>query len=403
MNIDRLSIIKRHSSRDLQKLYLHFDSVYKNPDCQKSFQKHLEEEFNTEPFEFCLLAEKFNKLKDEKEKLTLFFKIYEGYLATNSEKEINLSGDIKATFHKNFQEQLESKDKWIVPEETEIFERIKKNVESQLYHDVFPRFRRTEQCLKLLEKYQNDTNLCEMKEVRDFPYTDEDFQIEIVTDKDIGLLDRLMEDTYDWKLLFSDRKAKMNSYYMKKCFFPNVSFFKNSRVHKFESIVPFGMDQCIEALCSISQTIKSDEALEYIDCLSYLTPEESLKKYPDLLTTKRANGIFDAILIIPMMIPRKALDVVTTYIDKNGSWIRVIKPKIPDYINSPKDWDKSHQSEIGGNLMKYHLSPNLLRFQLTPVSETETKYTYVHIFQMYGNLLVKHIDNQLVICLFCFD
>jgi hypothetical protein len=271
-----------------------------------------------------------------------------------------------------------------------------------LYHDVFPRFRRTELCLKLIEKYQNDTNLCELKEVRDFPYTDDDFQFEIVTDKDIGLLDRLMEDTYDWKILFSDRKAKMNSYYMKKCFFPNVSFFKNSRIHKFESIVPFGMDQCIEALCSVSQTLKSDDALQYIHCISYLTPEESLKKYPELLTTKRANAIFDAILNIPMMLPRKALDIVTTYFDKNGKWIRVIKPKIPDYVHSVEDWDKSYHCEMDGSKVKCHLSPNFLRFQLTPISETETKYTYVHIFQMYGNFLVKHVDNQLVKCLIYF-
>jgi hypothetical protein len=363
---------------DLQKYHIHFHSIYQNEDMKKSFLKHLESEFNTEPFEFCLFAYEFENLEKDEEKLSSFFQIYDCYLKNNSEKEINISGEKKDIFYKKNSDQLESKDKWISKDEREIFQSLRICIENQLYHDVFPRFIRSTQCMKVLEKHQRDSKTLELKQIYDFPYKDSDFEQEIITNKDISFLDRLMEDSYDWDLVYSEKKTHTNTFFLKKSYLPDVTFFNHSKVYKFESIIPFGIDQCIEGLCSINQLKKYDFIVEDGLLVSYLNPEEGMKKYPDEIKNKRGNAVIDMSVKIPLSKKRRPLNVATIYFDKDGSWVRIIKAKIPEFIKDTSDWDKIHKGTFDGKKMEFYGSPNIMRFQLTRISDTLTKYTNIH-------------------------
>jgi hypothetical protein len=371
---------KRVSSFDLQKHHVHFHSIYHNEEMKLSFLKHLESEFNTEPFEFCLLVEEFETKKLGEEKLKLFFVIYETFLKNNSDKEINLSGEIKQLFNQKNSEQLESNDKWISKDEENIFSSIRVSIENQLYHDVFPRFIRTMNCIKVLEKHSRDSKVLELKQIYDFPYKDSDFESEIVTDNDIAFLDRLMEDSYDWDLVYSENKSHTNTFLLKKSYLPDVSFFKDSKVYKFESMIPFSLEQCIEGLCSINQLKKYDDVVDEGILVSYLSPEEGMKKYPDAIKMKRANAVIDMRIKLPMAKFRRPLDVATTYFDKDGSWIRIVVPKIPDFIKDPSDWGKCHKGTYDGKKIEFYGAPNIMRFQLTKISENLTKYTHINSF-----------------------
>jgi hypothetical protein len=371
-------MLSKRSSFDLQKHHVHFHSIYQNEEMKISFLKHLESEFNTEPFEFCLLVEEFEAKKQDEEKLKLFFEIYEIYLKNNSEKEINISGEIKQVFNQKNSEQIENKEKWILKEEKTIFSSIRVSIESQLYHDVFPRFIRTTNCIKVLEKHHRDSKVLELKQIYDFPYKDSDFETEIVTDTDITFLDRLMEDSYDWDLVYSENKSHTNTFFLKKSYLPDVSFFKDSKVYKFESMIPFSLEQCIEGLCSINQLKKYDNVVEDGILVSYLSPEEGMKKYPDEIKTKRANAVIDMKVKLPMSKFRRPLDVATTYFDKDGNWIRIVVPKIPDFIKDPSDWGKCHKGTYDGKKIEFYGAPNIMRFQLTKISETLTKYSHIN-------------------------
>jgi hypothetical protein len=232
----------------------------------------------------------------------------------------------------------------------------------------------------------------ELKQIYDFPYKDSDFDTEIVTDNDISFLDRLMEDSYDWNLVYSENKSHTNTFFLKKSYLPDVSFFKDSKVYKFESMIPFSLEQCIEGLCSINQLKKYDKVVEDTNLVSYLSPEEGMKKYPDDIKTNRANAVIDMKINIPMVKTRRGLDIVTTFFDVNGNWIRIVKPKIPDFVKQTSDWKKPHKGIFDGKKIEFYASPNIMRFQLTKISDNLTKYTQIHSF-----LLLTH-SFSLSIC-----
>eukprot|EP01080_Neovahlkampfia_damariscottae_P003760 gene3760-6648_t len=384
------------TSFELDRIHIHFNSIYTNEDMKNSFMKHLESEFNTEPFEFVLKVKEFESEEEEKLKLKLFFEIYDTYIIKNSPKEINLSAENLENFRKKNKIQLEDRNTNLL--ENEPFDILKRIIHSQLLHDVFPRFIRSDLCIKTIKLHQRDSKVVEKREVYDFPYKDEDFTSEIVTDIDIEFMNRLMKDGYDWELVFSDKKLQMNTFYFKNEYFPNVSFLKDSNIQKFESIIPFGLQHCIDALVPISQVKKYDRAIVDIKCKSYLDGDESLKKYPDQMKMKRSNAVFNitAKLPVPGSKQRRGLDATTTYFDHKGNWIRIMKPIIQNFIKKPNDWEKSHKEKIDGKTTKFYAMPSFLKFQLTPISENKTKYTYIHIFNICGSFMMKKMTKTVI-------
>ena len=249
-----------------------------------------------------------------------------------------------------------------------------------MYHDVFPRFIRSDLCLKVIKEFQKDPNVVEHRQIIDFSYKDDDFKIPIITDQDVKFMNRLMEDGYDWELVFTDKKLQMNSFVLNRCYFPNVSFLKNSNVYKFESIIPFDLEHCIDALCPISELKKYDSAVKKMDLISYLNAEESKKQFPDEIASKRSNAVFEVLIKLPIpgLSHRKSEDIVSTYYDKDGSWIRVIKMGVPSFIKKESDWSKVHKKEIDGKNVSFYAIPGMMQFKLTKVSENSTKYSQIH-------------------------
>eukprot|EP01080_Neovahlkampfia_damariscottae_P011419 gene11419-4586_t len=389
--------LKKQTSFELERIHIHFNSIYTNEDMKKAFMKHLENEFNPEPFEFCLKVKHFESTKEDQEKVKLFFEIYDNYITKNSPKEINLSSDNIVKFKKQNERQLNNRNKWI-SELIDHFDILYRVINSQLLYDVFPRFIRTDLCINTVKSHIKDYTVVENREAYDFPYKDDDFKSEIVTDIDVEFMNRMMEDGYDWELVFSDKKLQMNTFYLKTNCFPNVSFLKDSSIQKFESIIPFAFQECIDAFVPIQQVKKYDQALKDIKCTCYMDGKESMRQYPEKITTKRSNACFDVLVKFP--IPgttlRRGVDATTTFFDKNGNWVRIMKPIVPSFVSDPKDWEKSYKDMRDGKMINFHLAPSFMRFQLTPISENTTKYTYIHILTIFGSPILKKMIKTMI-------
>eukprot|EP01080_Neovahlkampfia_damariscottae_P001882 gene1882-1023_t len=375
---------------DISKYYVKFSSVFKNSEFNNAFSNYLKNEYILEQFEFLIEVQRYNETNDKSEKLKIFFEIVELFILGGAKKELNLSGKTKNDFFELVGDQLNINNIWIIKNENLVFENLYGSISNEIQADSFPRFIRSPISEKLIEKYHKDNTLIELKEVHDFPYTDEHFQIEIVTDMDIVFMGKLMEEDYDWKLVYSNSKLQLNTYHLNKLYFPNVSFLSKSTVYKYEFILPYPLDICINAFNSMEREKEKSSMVVDYDLLSYLKPDELENQYPYEVNSHRAN----AQLVLTFKLPlyqklRKSFGSVTSFLDTQGNYIRIIKPYVTEYITKSSDWDKVHKLEVIENGKKkveeFKIIPNFVKYQLSKISECKTKLTNIFITQMLGS------------------
>ncbi len=84
----------------------------------------------------------------------------------------------------------------------ELFESIKKEILKKEYSE----FKRTKICKFLIQKYKDEGNIVKTKKQQQFNYSNIDFVIDIVSEKDIRFLRSLEEDTFIWKIIKKKKK-----------------------------------------------------------------------------------------------------------------------------------------------------------------------------------------------------
>jgi hypothetical protein len=184
--------------------YLKYESVYSNSEVGEEFRKHLKKEVNQDSFDFILFVDTDKDLEINE--------VYETYIKVGSKKEINISSENREEFEKILKKSMENQRKDLKVFLKEISNLVKKELEC----DSFPRFLRTEQCLKLLEKYQKDEKVCGSMKKKQYPYTEKDFKEKFITEKDIHFLNEVKKENYDWELL-SFKLNRINSFFSPKC------------------------------------------------------------------------------------------------------------------------------------------------------------------------------------------
>ena len=378
---------------NLSGYYVKFSAVFENNEFKVAFMDHLKNEFILEQFEFLLQVQQYNETEGRLEKLKKFFEIVELFILGGAKKELNLSGKTKYDFFEAIGDQLTIQNNWIIKNENIVFQKLYDSVSNEIQADSFPRFVRCSISEKLIEKYHKDQNLIELKEVHDFPYTDENFQIDIVTDMDIVFMGKLMEEDYDWKLVYSNSKLQLNTYHLNKFYFPNVSFLSKSTVYKYEFILPYPLEICINALNSMEREKETTSAVVDFDLISYLKPEELENEYPYEVNFQRAN----VQLVLTFKLPlyqklRKAFGSVTSFLDSDGNYIRIQKPFVTDYIKKSSDWEKVHKLEIiesngKKKIEEFKIIPNFVKYQLSKISESKTKMTNIFSKKSIHNII----------------
>ena len=131
---------KFQSFHDKRNFIVHYESAFNNKFVSDSFLKFLKSEHNPEPWQFLLAVQKFKEMKNSKEKFQKINEIIEMYLKNDSDKQINISAKVKNKVMKNFKQNSENSEDWMLKNSVEkFFDPIVKIVKDELYHDPWKR------------------------------------------------------------------------------------------------------------------------------------------------------------------------------------------------------------------------------------------------------------------------
>jgi hypothetical protein len=161
----------------------------------------------------------------------LFDEIISKYILDGSINQINIGGDEKNGV-------LEIQKKKNTNDFQKAFTQIEGNIKRELESDSFKRFLRTKEANLLLKKYEKDEVIAKKLKQKRFPYSNKDFEMWIITEKDVQLLNSLIQDSFDYKISFIDLKTKKTGYYSFELdkFLPNYNEAKNSAIIKIECL-----------------------------------------------------------------------------------------------------------------------------------------------------------------------
>jgi hypothetical protein len=374
---------RNHTNRNkikscgLYKYTVNWSSIFTNDSMKQAFVEHLIEEGQPNLIQLVLQIEMYEatEKENEKKKLKKFFEIVKNYLNNDATFKVNVSKEAKVKFFSNIQKQMLKKDVWVLKNPETVFNIIKDSILIKLQFDSFPRFVRKEGVRKIFALKQNDAKLFTPKENQKYFYSDEDFSLKIVTEMDIQFMEKISVDDFDWNLIYSNNKLNMNTFKMKKNPFHDVSFFQNVQIFKYESLLPFSLEDCVKALNTTS-TVDSHLCEQKQE--TFLSAEDMNSNYSEYVKTPRGNATFELTFKFPNLQKMSKSFVSITSFEKDGDWIRLTKPVLPDFLESPDDWKKVYSKDTEKKKDSHHLYPYFSRFQLKKVSDDETHYSVIY-------------------------
>jgi hypothetical protein len=363
---------------DISKVLVNFDCVITNDEIRKAFLKHLDLEKNKENFEFFLNVLDMKNAKLEKESLKKkVMEIYNLYISKESKYEINLSNKEYSKIEKKIKEEDYTAN---------IFDNSMQIVKNEIQIDAFPRFIRTPECIKLVEKYQNDDKVVTTYIKKNFLYTNKDFEIHLVTEKDISLMKAMLGDSFDYKHVINKPKYKYNMYLSMdaKSFIPKFDFMNTAGFIKSTYIAPLSLEKTLYYYYDI---IKNQPLIVSQEDLNYLNNEdlnnfyekipENLKLFKNEKVTKyRTNYTskvyIQASKIIPLL--KSTISVSMDYDEKNEEVFVILKMVTDE--NQIKDYQKVKKEKI--------------KFKDGKIHETKSKGTLA----LYCNWYKKLDENR---------
>jgi hypothetical protein len=186
---------------DKTKFVVCFDSVLTNKKMGNAFYKFLLSEHNSESYDFLMDVQNLETLKEDKQQIEKAKLIFSTYININSEKELNISGEIREKTIHSFREQHSNSNKWILEKSPkELFYECFHIISNVLRHDPFKRFIRTDECEKIMKIYQNHNSVISPVIAINFMYQMSDFKHPYIEDKDFDFFKALMEDGYNWEV-----------------------------------------------------------------------------------------------------------------------------------------------------------------------------------------------------------
>ena len=159
-----------NTQQDLSKYILKYASVYEVKEVSELFRKHLEEEFNTSPFDFIMEYLDLEEDYEDKENIKILKHFIEIYFDETSEEEINLSSKIKNEVLEkiNSCKQLTEEKKWKIGETLKkLFYSTHKNLKMDLASDSFTRFLNSQIWKNNIKKFIKNTEVMEKVEIYD--------------------------------------------------------------------------------------------------------------------------------------------------------------------------------------------------------------------------------------------
>ena len=353
-----------------------FQSVFLEDIIKNKFKEFLKAQKNLACFVFLLDVQQFQNSKEDEEKLRIFKKIVDIYISKDSKKKICADEKLKTKFIEQYGHQLLQNDIWVLENEN-IFIRIESSVYKHLYFISFPRFIRSEEFLELFEENKNNLDIFTQK-TKEFEVSDNNFDIStIINGDDIKFFHQLVKDDFSWELSEYNVKLNMNTFELIENDYLKHSLFKDVKAYKYQSIIPFSLDDCINGLTSSScQYQEWENSLFHSIEEEYFSYKDLLEKYNEEdLKYERGNAFFEVYYKYPMFTElRKSFESVSSFYDEKGNWIRIKKSmNISDTKNN-----EMLTCYINSKFYDYYHSPLYSFLKFTKISDFETQYTYIN-------------------------
>jgi hypothetical protein len=139
---------KKVTADTLKQYEIEYEKVMKHEELVQMFQKHLKKEFNTEPIECFMEITKFNQCSESDTWQTMGDNIESTYLKTGALKEVNIPGNIKANWNKNWKavkellnsKEQQEKQQQVLEMKKNLFIEVLVTLNTSLKIDSFPRF-----------------------------------------------------------------------------------------------------------------------------------------------------------------------------------------------------------------------------------------------------------------------
>jgi hypothetical protein len=216
---------------------VNFKSILENDIMREALFLHMNSELNSEGLIFFLEVKKYTEsieLKDIEEQKKEFKRIYLKFFSKGSDFELNVQSKIKQKIKKKY-EQIEEKKNLNI--EIKYMKKVSEIVCEELSLDTvqlnsnkkFPRFLRSKYFEKAISKINGYGEVYFMKDIVSYPYKDEDFIKNQLTNKDKSFLRSLLNDNLEYfELSYTKRlpEGSINTYFSTNKFLPNVNFLK---------------------------------------------------------------------------------------------------------------------------------------------------------------------------------
>eukprot|EP01080_Neovahlkampfia_damariscottae_P008094 gene8094-12555_t len=319
---------RKSSSFNVSKYSIQFNCVLEHKDIQDCFYNFLKTEYNTEPLDCVLEIDHLKTLKTDTEKILKCNQIIEEFIKSTGKREINIAGETKLKLFHDFGSQLEEK-KWMLKETAfEIFYPIRKILLAELRADNFPRFVRTKEFSEVIKNYCDDPKVMVLSAVTKYPFTDEHFENQFVSNKEMEFMQDVLQDSFNWDSIYS--KNHLNVY----------SSNNSSTAFRFETILPYSFEKSVIFFLSIKNLMQLEPEITDISIREkvfskYLKHEDVGNPYYFLI------GEISQMSGFPFNTPRKSIDVFNIDFDYENELLTFCKrPYIGDFKGKNIDFDK---------------------------------------------------------------
>eukprot|EP01080_Neovahlkampfia_damariscottae_P000563 gene563-8073_t len=321
---------------------LRFNSLFLNKEIGDLFENHLSTEFNTEPWKFLKLSETYKTLKTTDKIESEFIRIYDMFIENDSEMELNISGKLKRPVTQVYKKMKNNEFEGSLER---IFEDISKSIADQLFFDSFPRFVRTKECIKFIEKHKKDSSLVTPIIISSFKYNDEYFKNYIIEDSDFDYFKILFQDNPKWDLIST--KNGTNVFHSKFNYMPGVKEVK-TRTMKCETVLPYSLEQAGLFIFNDKMIEEFDPNIKKVVVKDFIQTKElkeilkSMRYERNLLVMEYQmdfgfpfNSRIMKIGCSMMYIPEERMIQCVTkpYIDENESWSHPSKQTVDNNSN----------------------------------------------------------------------
>ena len=143
----------------------------------------------------------------------------------------------------------------------EIFDIVKELQYTEMYRDILPRYIRSKNCMTMMLKYLDDTEVIKSKKSAQFPYQNSDFKRQYLKKMDFDFMKSLTKDDLNWELSkkFFDWIKFLKKFYQKvesvegelNIFFSDINVINNvtcisdPNFIKYDIVLPYTFDYVV--------------------------------------------------------------------------------------------------------------------------------------------------------------